>query len=313
VAARASLLFFGGKGGVGKTTVAAATALWLARGEARRRVLLLSTDPAHSVGDVLAATVGDEPHAVAGGPPNLFVREVDAARALAVRRADFEAALDDIAASLGVAATGARSTELLQLAPPGVDELFGMLSVIDARAQFDIVVVDTAPTGHALRLLEMPDAARDWVQVLLRMLLKYKTLVRPGRLAAELVDLSKSIRELQVLLADSTRTSFVVVTRAAAVPRLETARLLARIRRLGLSTPAVVVNAMTRAPEGCDWCRAVACAERREHDGLRKLCRRACVMIDTPLAATPPRGVDHLNRWAREWLPPIPRRRSAST
>ena len=68
--------------------------------------------------------------------------------------------------------------------------------MLDANA-YTMVVVDTAPTGHALRLLEMPDAAREWMQVLLRVLLKYRSLVRPGQLAAELVELSKSIRELQ--------------------------------------------------------------------------------------------------------------------
>src|SRR5207237_737086 len=82
----------------------------------------------------------------------------------------------------------------------------GVLSVVDARSEYDVVVVDTAPTGHALRLLEMPDAARQWTQVLLRVLLKYKSLVRPGQLAAELVEISRSIRELQALLRDGRHT-----------------------------------------------------------------------------------------------------------
>ena len=114
----------------------------------------------------------------------------------------------------------------MDLAPPGIDELFGVLSVVDARAAYDVIVVDTAPTGHALRLLEMPEAAREWMQVLLRVLLKYRSLVRPGQLAAELVEVSKSIRELIALLRDATTTRFIVVTRAAELPRRETERLL---------------------------------------------------------------------------------------
>ena len=86
--------------------------------------------------------------------------------------------------------------------------------------------MDTAPTGHALRLLEMPDAAREWVQVLLRVLLKYRSLVTPGQLAAELVELSKSIRGCRRCCEIRRDTRFIVVTRAAAVPRLETERLL---------------------------------------------------------------------------------------
>ena len=120
-------------------------------------------------------------------------------------------------------------SELMDLAPPGIDELFGILEVADLltacasapadAGRYDLIVIDTAPTGHALRLLEMPDAAREWVQVLLRVLLKYRTLVRPGQLAGELVKLSKSIRALQTLLHDPVAARFIVVTRAGAVPR----------------------------------------------------------------------------------------------
>jgi len=296
----APLLFIGGKGGVGKTTVAAATALRLARDDSSRRVLLLSTDPAHSLGDVFEAPVGDRANAIGGGPRNLDVRELDATRAFAERRKEFEDALDDISTSSGVAG-GASSgaQELMELAPPGIDELFGILSVIDARADYDVVIVDTAPTGHALRLLEMPEAAREWTQVLLRVLLKYKTLVRPGQLAADLVDVSKSIRELQALLRDANQTRFIVVTRAAEVPRRETVRLLRRLRRLHLAAPAVVVNALTLAPGRCAWCRATAAAERRELAALRRVCGGRCAIIQAPLSAPPPRGVDALNAWAR--------------
>jgi arsenite-transporting ATPase len=191
----------------------------------------------------------------------------------------------------------------MNLAPPGIDELFGVLSVVEARRAYDVIVVDTAPTGHALRLLETPEAAREWTQVLIRMLLKYKSLVRPGRLARELVEVSHSIRELQALLRDATQTRFIVVTRAAEVPRRETERLLARLRRLHLSAPAIVVNALTLAPRKCARCRSVAAAERRELAALRRLCGRRCAIIQTPLAAPPPRGTRALEKWSRVWMP----------
>jgi arsenite/tail-anchored protein-transporting ATPase len=301
--AEASLLFFGGKGGVGKTTVAAAVAARLARVDRNRRVLLLSTDPAHSLGDVFRAGVGDTAATIPGAPPNLAVRELDAARALADRRAQFEGALDEIASAVGAAGAGAAisAAGLMNLAPPGIDELFGVLSVVDARAAYDVIVVDTAPTGHALRLLEMPEAAREWVQVLLRVLLKYRSLVRPGQLAAELVEVSKSIRDLTALLRDAKTTSFIVVTRAADLPRRETERLLVRLRRMHLSVTALVVNARTLAPGRCARCRAVAAAERRELAALRRVCARRCAIIQTPLSAPPPRGVKALAAWQRTW------------
>ena len=299
------LLFFGGKGGVGKTTAAATVALRLARADPQRAVLLLSVDPAHSLGDVFGEAVGDRAAPIRRGPGNLYARELDAAAALASRRSAIEAALDEIgvafgAAEIGVATGGRGAAELMELAPPGIDELFGLISVVEAREQYPLIVMDTAPTGHALRLLEMPDAARGWVQVLLKVLLKYRSLIRPGQLASELVDLSKSIRRLQELLRNPRDTRFIVVTRAAAVPRIETGRLLGRLRRLRLAAPAVIVNAMTLAPGRCPRCRAVAAAEQRE---LRLLPRRAqCVIIQTPLAAPPPRGTAALNRWAGGWI-----------
>lgn len=304
----ARLLFFGGKGGVGKTTVAAAVAVRLAKVSPSRRVLLLSADPAHSLADVFGVPIGDRVTSIAGAPNNLYVRELDAVAALNARRADLEAALAEIMSALGGAEAGIASADravaqLMDLAPPGIDELFGMLTVVEAQQEFGLIVVDTAPTGHALRLLEMPDAARTWVQVLLRVLLKYRSLVRPGQLASELVDLSKTIRALQELMGDHDATRFVVVTRAAEMPRLETERLLLRLRRLKLATPAIVVNAMTLAPAACPRCRATAKAERRQVAALVSRCRRHdCVIIQTPLAAPPPRGVPALDRWALAWM-----------
>jgi arsenite-transporting ATPase len=318
----ARLLLFGGKGGVGKTTATAAAALGLARANLSRRVLLISIDPAHSLSDVFGVAIGDRPIALPDGPANLHVRELDARMALAARRTPVDAALSEIAGAVGAdqwAATGGRDvSRLMDLAPPGIDELFGILSVAELLAPapeampsageqagiYDLVVVDTAATGHALRFLEMPDAAREWVQLLLRVLLKYRRIVPPGQLAVELVKLSKSVRALQLLLHDPVDTRFIVVTRAAAVPRLETERLIRHLRRLRLSVPAVVVNAMTLAPRKCRWCRATAAAERRELLALARACRRGareCAIILAPLAAPPPRGIAALERWGTMW------------
>jgi arsenite/tail-anchored protein-transporting ATPase len=312
----ADLIFVGGKGGVGKTTVAAAIALRIARASPDRRVLLLSTDPAHSLADVFSAPVDDDPAPPAGAPPNLHARELDATRALDRHRAALVDALDDVAESAGVGASlaGAASpsgaaAELMGLAPPGIDELFGLIEIaglVRARAHrgYDVIVVDTAPTGHTLRLLAVPDEARRWLQVLLRLLLKYRALARPGRLAAELVEVSQSIRELQARLRDPVRTRFVVITRAAGVPRAETVRLLNHLRRLSLAVPAVVVNARTLSPGSCRRCRIAADAERRELSALRAAigARGGCAIIQTPLVAPAPRGAASLEQWGRTWI-----------
>jgi arsenite/tail-anchored protein-transporting ATPase len=303
----ATLLFVGGKGGVGKTTVAAAAALRLARANPARRMLLLSTDPAHSLADVFdlpGGEFGDEPRTIPSGPRNLFVRELDAVKALGARRAALTAAMDDIASSFGATAARHRGAELMDLAPPGIDELFGILSFVEASETYRLTIVDMAPTGHALRLLEQPDAARQWVQALMRVVLKYRSVARPGELARELVTLSKSIRDLQALIRDGSRTHVVAVTRAAEVPRIETERLLADLRRLKLVTPAIVVNALTLGTGRCSRCRDVAAMERRQLTALRRSCRagsRRCDIIQTPLAAPPPRGITALEEWATQW------------
>ncbi len=307
----ARLLFFGGKGGVGKTTVAAAAALRLARCDPSRRVLLLSTDPAHSLADVLDDTIGDRETTVRGGPANLYVRELDAARALAVRRTDLETALSELSARLG--AESSPAAHLLDLAPPGIDELLALVTVTELTAdgadanaaadpRYGLIVVDTAPTGHALRLMEMPDIAHEWVQHLMRVLLKYRSVVKPGQLAQEVVALSQSIRRLRTLLRDPAATRFIVVTRAAEVPQLETGRLVASLRRLTLAVPALIVNARTMPSSKCPRCRRAAAAERRAVSTLARSCsRRRCAIIQTPLVAPPPRGSRMLERWASRW------------
>src|SRR5947208_3426623 len=203
---------------------------------------------------------------------------------------------------------GAAPEWLDVLAPPGLDELFGILSLVDAvlgreRTAYDIVVLDTAPTGHALRLLAMPDAALEWVHALLAILLKYRAVVGLGELASDLLQVARDLRELAALLRDPARTRVVAVTRPAALPRLETARLVRGLRRLGIVVGAVLVNAVT--PPGCDRCRRAAATERREITALAAAVRsaggRRYAMISAPMEAPPPRGVASLARWLRRW------------
>jgi arsenite-transporting ATPase len=309
------LLLFAGKGGVGKTTCAAAMALALGGAAPGRRILLLSTDPAHSLGDVLAAPVGDDEQRVPGGPATLTVRELDADRAFALRRDRYRAAVDELFDAIrgdsrfDVAFDRAVARDLLDLAPGGLDELCALLTVTEALfppgaalPRHDLIVVDTAPTGHTLRLLALPDLALEWVRALLATLLKYRQVLALGALATDLVELSRGLRQLQLLLGDGRRARVVVVTRAAALPRLETIRLLGRLKDLGLTVSAVVVNAVAPsdakgAPEatgaeGAEVCRLQAASRR--HLG------QAPVLL-APAAAPPPRGIDALRAWGRTW------------
>lgn len=293
------LVFFGGKGGVGKTTAAAAAALALAEGG--QRVLLLSTDPAHSLGDALRVEAGDEEREAA---PGLRVRELDATGAFRRRRDDYRAAVEELFETLrGGSAFDAPfdrmvMEDLIELAPPGLDELFALLAVVEALPRADVIVVDTAPTGHALRLLELLAKAREWVQVLLQILLKYRKVTGLGHLARNLTETARELRELDELLHDRQRARFVAVTRAAELPRLETARLLKALQRLRVAAPAVLVNALT--PPGCPRCRRAAVREKRQIDVLRKA-RRGWAMLAAPAVAPGPRGAEALREFGRTW------------
>jgi len=300
-------LLFGGKGGVGKSTCAAATALDLATRAPATRVLLLSLDPAHSLGDVFGAPLGDRAHQVPGGPANLHVREIDAAADLARFRETYVAAVDEAFAGIARSAGGDRAAfrELIDLAPPGIDEVIAVADLADAltepNSRYDIVVTDTAPTGHALRLLQTPAVLREWTQALMAILLKYREIVGAGPLASLLVQLSKRLRGLQAILNDAAQARFVVVTRAAALPAAESAGLITSLRALGIAVQAVIVNAVGTG--SCARCRASA---RAQADELARVRRTAgatggYVIIEAPAEMPPPHGAAALAAWGRGW------------
>ncbi|HEX2224581.1 MAG TPA: TRC40/GET3/ArsA family transport-energizing ATPase, partial [Thermoanaerobaculia bacterium] len=302
----ARLLLFGGKGGVGKTTCAAATALTLAQEQPERRLLLISTDPAHSLGDALATPMGDEARPVPGAPPGLRVRELDAARVFAAWRDRHRETVGEALGSFSSEGE-ALAADLLDAPPPGLDELVALSTLLDAvlgpgAAPIDLVIVDTAPTGHALRLLEMPALALAWDHAMLSLLLKYREAVGLGDLAAELVELSRSLKRFQALLADPARTRFVAVTRAAELPRRETVRLLDALRELSIEVPAVVVNATTQTNPDCRFCAAAGGLQKREVRALAAAVE--CDIIETPAVYPPPRGAAALAAWARTWKAP---------
>ena len=148
-------LFFTGKGGVGKTSIACATAIQLA--EAGRRVLLVSTDPASNVGQVFGVNIGDKITAIAA-VPGLFALEIDPQAAAQAYRDRIvgpvrgklpEAVVKGIEEQL----SGACTTEIAAF-----DEFTALLTDTAITADYDHIVFDTAPTGHTIRLLQLPGA-----------------------------------------------------------------------------------------------------------------------------------------------------------
>jgi len=303
VAGQARWILFGGKGGVGKSTCAAAVALQIARA---KRVLLLSTDPAHSLGDVFGAALDNEPRAVPGGPPTLRVREIDARAEMDDFRRRYVEAVDEAFSRIARTAGGDRTAfrELLDLAPPGIDEVIAIAGVAEAIAGAqggsDVIVTDTAPTGHALRLLQTPDILREWTKALMALLVKYREIVGAGTLAALLVQLSKRLRGLNDILKDPAKTRFNVVTRAATLPAAESASLIEALRSLHIPIGALIVNAAGAGD--CPRCRTRTAAQVRQIARLRRSALAgAYAIIEAPAEVPPPHGAAALLDWGLAW------------
>jgi arsenite/tail-anchored protein-transporting ATPase len=246
------LLIVGGKGGVGKTSVSCAIAL--ARARTGHHTFLVSTDPAPSIADALDHHVGDA-DCVLPDAFGLAARQIDATAAFARWRAEYESRVDSafdalLGPGLDAAHDRAVARQLLALAPPGIDELYALIWLGDALAEqrFERIVVDPAPTGHLIRLLEMPALALDWAHRLLRLMLKYRELAGGGDLAADLLAFARRTRAVSALLNDAQQSAVLVVALEEPVVRLEASRIVDRVRALGAAVPALVWNRVSALP-----------------------------------------------------------------
>ena len=247
------VLLFTGKGGVGKTTTAAATAaLAAARG---RKTLVLSTDPAHSLADALGVPLGGEPVEVDTG---LYALQVDTQAAFERSWRDVQSHLRQALARAGVDAVQAEELTVL----PGAEEV---LALLELRAQvdsgrWDLVVVDCAPTGETLRLLALPEALQGYVEKVfpahrralraVRPLLgRDVTALPPDGVLAGLERLARDLADVRALLTAPTTTVRVVLTPEAVVVA-EARRTLTSLALHGYRVDGLVANRVF--PDGDD-------------------------------------------------------------
>lgn len=240
-------ILYTGKGGVGKTSVAAATARrCAARG---LRTVVLSTDPAHSLSDSLEAELGSAPTRCGD---NLWAQEVQAQDEM---ERNWEAVQDwmgDLLAERGVDRISAEELTV----PPGMDELFSLLQIKrhHEAEEYDVVVVDCAPTGETLRLLSFPDVARWWLDKVLpwerRLAAATRPLARsfldvPIPSEAVFDDVQRLVRNLVAMngiLRDRRATSIRLVMSPDRMVIREAMRTFTYLNLYGYLTDAVVVN-----------------------------------------------------------------------
>jgi arsenite/tail-anchored protein-transporting ATPase len=240
-------ILYTGKGGVGKTSVAAATARRCAA--AGLRTIVLSTDPAHSLSESLDAAVGSEPTAVG---ESLWAQQVDAQVEMERNWSAVQGWLGDLLVQRGVDRISAEELTV----PPGLDELFSLLALKAhyESGELDVVVVDCAPTGETLRLLSFPDVARWWLERVFPQQGRILDAARPFARALldihlpgeEVLDdvhrLVRSLIAMNEILRDTERVSVRLVMTPDRMVIDEARRTFTYLNLYGYLTDAVVVN-----------------------------------------------------------------------
>jgi arsenite-transporting ATPase len=235
-------ILYTGKGGAGKTSVAAATARRLAAGG--RRTLIVSTDPAHSLGDVLEAELAPEPRPVG---ENLHAQQVVAQAEMERHWAAVQDWLGELLVRRGIDRISAEELTV----PPGLDELFSLLEIRrhHDEGDFDAIVVDCAPTGETLRLLSFPDVARWWLEKAFPQHSRMVAAARPfaralpdERVLGEVQRLLRNLIAMNEVLRDHERVSVRLVMTPEKLVIDEARRTFTYLSLYGFLTDAVIVN-----------------------------------------------------------------------
>ena len=251
-----------GKGGVGKTTISGGLAYARRKAQSRTNLLICSTDPAPSLDDLFEQAITGTPKSVLND--KLFhAVEIDAtAEYLAWSRKlkrTIQQSLELQQGGLHVELTFEHEmlSALLDIVPPGVDEIFAIFKLLDfIEARKLTLVIDMAPTGHALELLRTPERLVVWTRLLLKSLAAHRKLPLAQELAVEVASISQRARELVQLLQDRNETSVFIVMLPEPLPDRQTGRLLATVHDLKLQPTAVFVNRVlpVTAATGCQRC-----------------------------------------------------------
>ncbi|NHM26765.1 ArsA family ATPase [Desulfofundulus sp. TPOSR] len=299
----AKFLLFSGKGGVGKTTCAAATAVHYA--SLGRKTLLFSTDPAHSLSDILGQEISDDITDVKK-IKNLAALELNAEKMLSKFKEEYGEEI------LNMLTTTTYLDEddidnIYRLTIPGLDEMMGLKQIMDFMkdSKYDLYIWDTAPTGHTLRLLALPNILDDWIKVLARMRWKYRYIV--GRFSRRdifdetddfLLMMKKTIRQVGSFLRTPERNRFIAVTIPEAMAINETKRMFAALKSYGIPVRHLIINNVVPENRNCNFCMARR-KEQQRH--LQVIYRELgfCRIVEVPLLVSEVKGLESLKEVSR--------------
>jgi arsenite-transporting ATPase len=262
-------ILFAGKGGVGKTTLSCVSAIRIAQDFPCKRVLLFSADPAHSLSACLQTKIGPQPTLLL---PGLSAMEIDAKAEFEKLKAryaeDLKHFLESVSRGFDLTFDRVVLERMLDLAPPGLDEVMALTRILGfmAEERFDFFVLDCAPTGHLMRLLELPELINQWLKAFFNLFLKYEHIIPMPGFAEELVVISRNLKKFRELLRNPAASALYAISIPSRMALEETKDLVAGCDRMGIAVPLMFMNLMT-PPCDCPLCLGL---RRRESASTRE-------------------------------------------
>jgi arsenite-transporting ATPase len=294
-------LLFGGKGGVGKTSCAAATSVWAA--DKGYDVLAISTDPAHSLGVIFEQKIGSEVKAIKG-VKNLSGLEIDPKIAYSQLQGELSKTGKEDLSPLGIESI----SDLDMGSPPGADEALAFAKVLEyiEKPDHDLIIFDTAPTGHTLRLLSLPDVLNSWLGKMIRLRLTMgriwgglRSLVGHGsdekdESGKALKRLKETVEKARVELSNKDRTSFVPVMIPEAMAVEQTEMLLTALYEYEIPVSNIIVNMILPEEVSCKFCEARKSMQDRHLNEIRRLYSDQFRLTELPLLDSEVRGINQI-------------------
>ncbi|MHA1871656.1 MAG: TRC40/GET3/ArsA family transport-energizing ATPase [Promethearchaeota archaeon] len=302
-------VLFGGKGGVGKTTCAVSTSIWAAE-NLKKNILIVSTDPAHSLSDSLGQALIPGAITKIEGFKNLSALELNPKS----ENTKFKNLLnneDEIDGPLGMGLT-----ELMGFDLPGIDEAlaFGKILEFLNDADYDLVIFDTAPTGHTLRLLSLPETLSGLLGKILMLRLKLGTIFGSLRNLfksnknkneipqKEMIDslnkLKTSIESAKEVLSDEKYTSFVICMIPEAMAIYETERLLSALYEYNIPANNIIINQLTPENPDCRFCTLRRSMQQKHLQEIKELYEDEFTITEVPLFDKEIRNINTLKEFA---------------
>jgi arsenite-transporting ATPase len=297
-------ILFGGKGGVGKTSCAAAAAVYAA--DHGKKVLIISTDPAHSLADSLGQKLPPGEVTQIEGVSNLWGMEIKPK----LEQPELSRIVDQTGPELGPLLS--TMGDMGNMSPPGMDEAMAFGKVLEflQDTEYDLVIFDTAPTGHTLRLLSLPDMLSGWMGKMLMMRLRLGKLM--GGLKSLFGDspnadtqaldsinhLKDAIDAAKEELADPAKTSFVIVMISELMAIYETERLLSSLIEYEIPVKYFVINQLLPDNSHCNFCANRRQMQQKHLREIRDLYADEFNLIEMPQYSEEIRKIDKLREFA---------------